>query len=474
MLETELRAAIRSGRLAAGTRLPSSRALADDLGLARTTVMEAYSQLQAEGYLVTRRGAGTWVNELGHVAQRAREPVVGEPPPRFNFNPGVPDLTAFPRTAWTRALGEGLRALPASALGYGDPRGEFELRSALADYLARARGVVADPELLVVCAGFSHALSLLARVLRRRGVRVMAMEDPCLPWHREIVATAGLDVLPIEVDGEGARTPLLEDTDAGAVVLAPAHQFPLGVVLSPGRRAAAIAWARSRRGFVIEDDYDAELRYDRTPIGALQSLDPDRVAFTGTVTKSLAPGLRLGWMVVPETLIDDVTQLRHMEDRHLPVTEQIAFVRLLSSGGFERHIRRMRTRYRDRRKRLLTMLAERAPEATPRGISAGLRVLLELPPSSAPADELAQQAVEASIALFPVGPCYHTGHAPEGHDALVLGYAALAEHDFNQALEDLGTILAQPPRAGWELSQQIGPRTRPTIDRFRGPLTGEL
>jgi GntR family transcriptional regulator/MocR family aminotransferase len=174
------------------------------------------------------------------------------------------------------------------------------VRSALADYLARARGVVTDPELLVVCAGFSHALSLLARVLRRRGVRVMAMEDPCLRWHRDVVATAGLDVVPIEVDDDGARTQLLDDTDAGAVVLAPAHQFPLGVVLSPERRAAAIAWARNGGGFVIEDDYDAELRYDRTPIGALQSLDPDRVAFTGTVTKSLAPGLRLGWMVVPE------------------------------------------------------------------------------------------------------------------------------------------------------------------------------
>jgi GntR family transcriptional regulator/MocR family aminotransferase len=271
------------------------------------------------------------------------------------------------------------------------------------------------------------------------------MEDPCLPWHRDVVATAGLEVLPLEVDDEGARTPLLEHTDAGTVVLAPAHQFPLGVVLSPARRAAAIAWARSRGGFVIEDDYDAELRYDRTPVGALQSLDPDRVAFTGTVAKSLAPGLRLGWMVVPDALIDEVVQLRRMEDRHLPVTEQVAFARLVSSGGFERHIRRMRNRYRDRRQRLLTMLAERAPEATPLGISAGLRVLLELPPSSAAADELAKQAAEASIALFPVGPCYHRGHAPEGHDALVLGYAALAEHDFSQGLDRLGTILAKPP-----------------------------
>jgi GntR family transcriptional regulator/MocR family aminotransferase len=360
----------------------------------------------------------------------------------------VPDLLAFPHTAWAKCLLEGLRELPAPALGYGDPRGLPELRRVLADYLARARGVDADPELLVVCAGFSHALALLSRVLQARGMRTIAMEDPCLPWHRDIVTRAGLGVVSLEVDAHGALTPTLEQSDADAVLLAPAHQFPLGSVLSPRRRAAAIAWARDHDGIVIEDDYDAELRYDRTPVGALQALDPERVVFTGTVSKSLAPGLRLGWMVVPESLVDAIVQLRRMEDRHVAATEQIAFARFLGTGGFERHIRRMRTRYRARRERLLETLAERAPDATPVGISAGLRVLLELPASGPPAEALAGEAAARSIELFPVGRCYHAGHAPEGRDGLVLGYAALPEHDFEPALEALGNLLDaawQPP-----------------------------
>jgi GntR family transcriptional regulator/MocR family aminotransferase len=450
-LEAALRDAIRSGRLAARARLPSSRALAEDLGLARTTVSEAYAQLEAEGYLVARRGAGTWVAEPGRVPSPPRETgTSGESASRFSFDPGVPDLLAFPHTAWAKCQLEGLRELPASALGYGDPRGLPELRAVLADYLARARGVAADPELLVVCAGFSHALSLLSRLLHGRGLRTMAMEDPCLPWHRDIVTGERLEVVPLEVDAQGALTPTLGASDANAVLLAPAHQFPLGSVLSASRRAAAIAWARDHDGIVIEDDYDAELRYDRTPVGALQALDPEHVVFTGTVSKSLAPGLRLGWMVVPESLVDEIVRLRRMEDRHAAVTEQIAFARFLSSGGFERHIRRMRTRYRARRERLLETLAERAPDATPVGISAGLRVLLELPPSSPPAETLVGEAAERSIELFPVGRCYHAGQAPEGRDGVVLGYAALPEHDFEPALDALGDLLDAASRGRLE------------------------
>jgi GntR family transcriptional regulator/MocR family aminotransferase len=437
-----LRDAIRSGRLAAGTRLPSSRALADDLELARTTVAEAYAQLEAEGYVIARRGAGTWVAELGCVPSPRRPAGVGTAPARrFSFNPGLPDLVAFPHNAWAKCLLEGLREHRASSLGYSDPRGLPELRAVLADYLARARGVVADPELVVVCAGFSHALSLLARVLRGRGLRCMAMEDPCLPSHREIVAGAGLDAVPLEVDGDGAQTSVLGSTDAGAVLLAPANQFPLGSVLAPRRRAAAIDWAGKHDGVVIEDDYDGELRYDRTPVGALQGLDPERVVFTGTVSKCLAPGVRLGWMVVPASLVDAIVRQRRTEGALVAATDQIAFARLLGSGGFERHIRRMRTRYRARREQLLAMLAERAPGATPVGISAGLRILLELPLSSPPAEAIAGEAAERSIELFPVGRCYHAGHAPEGRDGLVLGYAALPEHDFEPALEALGELL---------------------------------
>ena len=439
-LETALRSAIRDGRLAGGTRLPSTRVLATDLGVARGTVVEAYTQLEAEGYLGARRGAGTWVADVA-VHTRTAPPRDRRmvPPARFSFNPGLPDLTAFPRAAWTSALRKGLRGVQAASLAYGDPRGRPELREALAAYLARARGAVADPERIVVCAGVVHGLSVLSRVLHARGVESVAMEDPCLLWHRRVVQRAGPAVVPLPVDGRGARTDLLDGVEAGAVVLTPAHQFPLGAVLRPERRAAAVGWARSTGGLVIEDDYDAELRYDRQPVGVLQALDPDHVALVGTTSKTLAPGLRLGWLLLPEALVEPVADLRVFEDVHVPALEQIAFAEFLSSGGFERHIRRMRSRYRGRRDRLLHMLVERAPGVTPVGISAGLRVLLELPAACEPADAIVRKGLEESIELFPLAQCHHNGRTEP--DGLVVGYAALPEHDFENGLAAFGDLL---------------------------------
>ena len=440
-LETALRAAIRDGRLGAGTRLPSTRALATDLGVARGTVVEAYTQLEAEGYVDARRGAGTWVADVAI-------PTPGKPPraravprpARFAFNPGLPDLTAFPRAAWASALRRGLRGASAASLGYGDPRGRPELREALATYLARARGADADPERVVVCSGVVHGLSLLARVLGARGVEAVAMEDPCLLWHRRVIAAAGLDVVPLEVDTRGARTELLGETGAGAVVLTPSHQYPLGIVLGPERRAAAVGWARANGGLVIEDDYDAELRYDRQPVGALQALDSEHVALVGTTSKTLAPGIRLGWLLLPAELVGPVADLRMFEDVHVPAPEQIAFSEFLLSGGFERHIRRMRARYRGRRDRLLTMLAERAPEVTAVGIQAGLRVLLLLPNRGPSAGEIVRRGLRRSIELGALAPLHHDRRADP--DGLVVGYAAIPEYDFENALVALGDLLA--------------------------------
>ena len=424
----------------AGTRLPSTRALASDLGIARGTVVEAYAQLEAEGYVDARRGAGTWVADVA-VSTPTRPPrdLRMVPPVRFSFNPGLPDLTAFPRAAWSGALRRGLRDAPSASLGYGDPRGRPELRDALAAYLARARGAVADPERIVVCAGVVHALSLLFRVLHEQGLRSVAMEDPCLLWHRRVVERAGPRVVPLPVDERGARTDLLDGTGAGAAVLTPAHQFPLGAVLKPERRAGAVGWARAERRLVIEDDYDAELRYDRQPVGVLQALDPDHVVLVGTTSKTLAPGLRLGWLLVPEALVEPLSNQRLFEDVHVPALEQIAFAELLASGGFERHVRRMRARYRARRDRLLRMLAKRAPEATPVGISAGLRVLLHLPRGAPSGEEIARLALDESIELFALAQCHHDGR-PEP-DGLVIGYAALPEHEFGSGLDALGDVL---------------------------------
>jgi GntR family transcriptional regulator/MocR family aminotransferase len=440
-VEDALRAAVRDGRLAAGTRLPSTRALAGDLGLSRGTVVEAFAQLTAEGYLDARHGAGTWVADLSLAGVR-RVPPLERPAraARFDFRPGLPDLTSFPQAAWLSALRQGLRGLPASSLGYGDPRGRRDLREQLASYLARARGVRADPELVIVCAGFRHGLSLVARALRLEGALEIAMENPCAEQHRAVAEGAGLSLRPLPVDTRGARTDLLDESVPGAVI-SPAHQFPLGVVLHRDRRAAAITWATATGGLIVEDDYDGEFRYDRQPVGALQALAPDHVVYGGTASKTLAPGLRLAWIVVPPRLLEPIVTLRSAEDVHVSALEQVALCQMLRTGGYERHVRRMRTQYRARRDRVLEMLARSAPALVPVGISAGLGLLLELPEGGPSAEHLIEQAGLRSIALHSLASGYADGHAPG--DGIVLGYGALPEHDVAAGLKALGELLAE-------------------------------
>ncbi|HET6172690.1 MAG TPA: PLP-dependent aminotransferase family protein [Gaiellales bacterium] len=440
-LEHALRAAIREGRLAAGTRLPSTRALAGDLGLSRGTVVEAFAQLTAEGYLDARHGAGTWVADVSLAGVQRVPPL--EPSvraPRFSFSPGLPDLTSFPQALWMSALRQGLRGLPAASLGYGDPRGRRDLREQLAWYLARARGVRADPELVIVCAGFRHGLSLAARALRLEGARTIAMEDPCAEQHRAVAMAAALSLQPLPVDARGARTDLLDAGAAGAV-LSPSHQFPMGVVLHRERRASAIAWANETGGLIVEDDYDGEFRYDRQPVGALQALAPERVVYGGTSSKTLAPGLRLAWIVVPPRLLEPIVSLRSAEDVHVSALEQVALCQLLRSGGYERHVRRMRARYRARRDRVLEMLARSAPVLAPAGISAGLGMLLELPEGGPSASSLVDEAARRSIELHSLASAYAGGRAPR--EGIVLGYGALPEHDFEAGLSALGELLTE-------------------------------
>lgn len=297
-LTDALREAVRTGRLTPGTRLPSSRTLAADLGIARNTVADAYADLVAEGWLTARQGSGTRVADRAVVppadtAPRSRAPAR----PVYDLRPGNPDLASFPRAEWLRAARRALTAAPNDALGYGDPRGRPELRGALADYLARARGVRADTERVLICGGFAHGLTLLATVLRARGVHTVAVESYGLHVHRDLLTAAGLRTGPLPLDAHGTDPDVPPGT--GAVLLTPAHQFPLGMPLHPDRRAAVVDWARRTGGLVLEDDYDGEFRYDRQPVGALQGLDPDRVVHLGTASKSLAPGLRLAWMVLP-------------------------------------------------------------------------------------------------------------------------------------------------------------------------------
>ncbi|GAB2598621.1 PLP-dependent aminotransferase family protein [Streptomyces capparidis] len=437
-LTRALREAVSGGRLAPGTRLPSSRALAHDLGVARNTVAEAYAQLVAEGWLTARQGSGTSVAARPLPAPSAAPPVTrpAEEAPPYDLRPGAPDLSDFPRTAWLAAARRALGAAPSDAFGYGDPRGRPELREALAGYLARARGVRADPEHLVVCSGFLHGLSLLCAALHAAGAATLAVEEYGVGYHRNAAAASGTRPVPVPVDGEGARTDLLT---GDAALLTPAHQMPLGACLTPRRRAAAVAWARAAGAVVIEDDYDGEFRYDRQGPGALQGLDPGRVAYLGTASKSLAPGLRLAWMALPEHLVEPVVETRKLRDAHSSVTDQLTLAEFLRHGGYDRHLRRARLRYRRRRDRLVAELARRAPRARVTGVAAGLHVLVRLPDGADEA-EVVRRAAARGLALYGLAD-FGFRPAPGAPPALVVGYGTPPEHAFAGALERLCEVL---------------------------------
>ncbi|MFH8465599.1 PLP-dependent aminotransferase family protein [Streptomyces sp. NPDC017991] len=440
-LSRALREAIRSGRLAPGTRLPPYRSLAADLGVVRNTVADAYGELVAEGWLTARQGSGTRVAERAEPLEpRARVPKKAPPRargPRHDLRQGTPDASAFPRTAWLASYRRALQRAPAEAFGPGDPAGRPELREALAEYLARARGVRTEPGRIVICSGFAHALRLLFPAVLRGS---LAVESYGLPFHRELLTAAGVRTVPLALDEDGARV-----GDLGkerAVLLTPAHQFPTGGPLHPARRAAVIDWARARGGVVLEDDYDVEFRYDRKPVGALQGLDPERVVHIGSVSKSLSPALRLGWMVLPERYVDDVLAVKGEREAWASVLEQLTLADFVESGSYDRHVRRMRQRYRRRRDRLVEALAAQAPHVEVTGIAAGLHAVLRLPPGSE------RSAVKAAawqgLSLDGLAEFRHPEAAMAAPDGLVVGYATPAEHAYGAALNALCAALPPP------------------------------
>ncbi|MEU6312966.1 PLP-dependent aminotransferase family protein [Streptomyces sp. NPDC047014] len=442
-LTEALREAARSGRLAAGTRLPSSRSLAADLGIARNTVAEAYAELVAEGWLTARQGSGTRVAERARPRRADAAAPVRRPArrgPAYSLVPGTPDLAAFPRAAWLSAARRALTAAPNDAFGYAvEARGRIELREALAGYLTRARGVYADPARIVLCAGFLHGLTLLAGVLRARRVREVAVEGYGLHFHRDLLAREGLRTRPLGLDGEGARTGELT-AGSGAVLLTPAHQFPTGVALAPARRAAVVDWARTTGGLILEDDYDGEFRYDRQAVGALQGLDPERVVYLGTASKSLAPGLRIGWMVVPPGMVEEVLAVKGATDWTSSALEQLTLAAFIESGAYDRHVRGMRLRYRRRRDELVAAVGERAgvPVGVS-GIAAGLHAVLELPVGAERA--VVQAAAWHDLAVHGMGMFRHPGVVGRGRDALVVGYGGPSDSAWGATLAALVAAL---------------------------------
>jgi GntR family transcriptional regulator / MocR family aminotransferase len=470
--EHALREAVRGGRLLPGTRLPATRALASELGVSRGVVVEAYAQLAAEGYLDTRRGGGTRVAEhpspppgpptsgvegrqmVGHrpsvVPRRAVGGVAGgqgdahAPRPKYDLRPSLPAVDGFPRAAWLGALTRVLREIPDQRLGYSDRQGEPELRAALTASLARTRGVRAGEDQVLITGGLRDSLPLLWRLIAARGARRVGVEHP--GWWRigASAQEAGLEPVPVPTDDDGLDPVQLHALDLDAVAVTPAHQFPTGAVLPPARRAALVAWARDRGALILEDDYDAEFRYDRQPVGSLQGLAPDLVVYGGSCSKTLAPALRLGWLVLPSALVAEL----HADDAFAPpgtppTLDQLALADLLARGEVDRHLRRQRLRYARRRAALLDALAEQLPGLAVRGAAAGLFAVLLLAPGE---DEAAAAAAAArhGIALEPL-------RAP-GRSGLVVGYANLPEAGAPAAVRALAQALGETARARADVS----------------------
>jgi len=436
-IETSLRDSIRAGRLPRGSSLPPSRVLAADLGVSRGVVVEAYQQLTSEGYLAGRAGGYTRV-ATGPPRAAAGLHLARKTPPRIDLSHGRADVSSFPRAAWLRAIRGALASAPNDLFGYLAGSGVPQLRTAIADYLNRVRGTLAQPDQIVICTGYAQGIALLVGVLAAAGAKRLALEDPssgddALPAAR----AAGLEVIGVPVNGHGIRVDVLRQTSADAIVLTPSHQWPTGSVLSAKNRAAVLRWAAERGAVVIEDDYDAEYRYDRTPVGALQGLAPDRVVYAGSASKTLAPGLRLGWFVMPEHLAEPMAAAKIAADRGSPALEQLALADLITRGELDRHLRRMRPIYRRRRDALLTALAQRLPRLQPAGISAGLHLVTWLPPHLDEAT-VVEVAARAGVGIEGVTP-YRISHPGPG--GLIFGYATVNEHAITEGVDILARVI---------------------------------
>ncbi len=452
-VEEHIKAGIRDGRLHVGTRLPSTRELARELRCSRWVVVQAYEQLVAEGFLVSRSGSGTFVAPHPRQPEAAPEMLERRAPVRYDFYPGIPDLSRFPRDDWLRAARQAIAALTVPMLDYQDPAGAPELRTALASYLGRARAVTTAPAQVMISAGTNHAMGVIGRALTLKGLTSIAVENPGWVPFRNPLANAGLTVVPVPVDRHGIRVDAIP-AGVRAVHVTPAHQFPSGALMSPERRSELIEWARDVDGVIIEDDYDAEFRYDRRPVGTLQGLAPDHVIYTGSLSKVLAPCLRMGWIVVPKRWHDAVVEARKGIDLGVSTMEQLTLWRFIESTSFERHLRAMRREYRHRRSTLLEALSRHLPDARVDGIPAGLHALVDVR-VDLDEDELRARLAERGVRISLYSEFFdaRTGPPPELETTrLVMGFGAISTRRIDAGVAALAEALgfrrdgARPPR----------------------------
>jgi GntR family transcriptional regulator / MocR family aminotransferase len=436
-IQAAIREAIRDGRFVAGDRLPSSRSLAASLGVARNVAVDAYDQLLHEGYLITKVGSGTRV--ASRASDRPTSPASNastEPRPRIDLSPGLPDLLAFPLRDWRRCLSEALDTMPADELGYTDGRGSAELRDELARYARRVRGASIDPEGLVITTGVSAALGLLTRTLAEDRRVVVAVEDPHAFSQRGALECVGGQLVGVSVDEQGMRVDLLDITEADVVLVTPAHHYPLGWVMSASRREALVRWARAKPGrLIIEDDYDAEFRFDRRPIGNLQGLAPDVVAMTSSVSKTLSPALRIGWLALPATIADAVVQRVGDEWTTPDAVSQRALAVMIRSGRYDRVIRARRRTYQQRRAVMVDALSQ-VPGCRVIGAAGGLHLTVLLPEGVD--DCSVSDALAGSGICAPQLSEYRISPGPPG---LVLSYANLADGVVDEVAEALAAAL---------------------------------
>ncbi|WSW56805.1 PLP-dependent aminotransferase family protein [Streptomyces platensis] len=459
-LAQELRRAVADGRLPVGSRLPATRTLAADLRVSRGVVTEAYQRLTEDGQLAGRGRGGTVVvaapvtavarttgGALG--AHRPPAPFAEPPgpeifdelrtaPARIDLSPGVPDLAAFPRAAWLRAERAVLADLPSADFGYGDPRGTVALRRAVANWLARNRGIRTDPDEVVIVVGTVQALGLIAQVLHRDGIPEIAVEDPGSLGARQHLQYWRMATPPVPVDEDGIRVDALRASGARAVLLTPAHQFPTGVVLGGARRRELMRWAADG-GLIVEDDYDAEHRYDRAPVPALRSLLPEQVCYAGSVSKLLAPALRVGWLLPPRKYRKALVDAKRFADLGNAALPQLVLARLMESGEVERRLRLLRRRHRRRRDAMIAAIRAHLPGATVHGAAAGLHLTLTFGPDGYRGSdtELAAAALAHGVKVHPLS--WHSQRSsPPG---LVLGYAARTPDEITQGVAVIGAAL---------------------------------
>jgi GntR family transcriptional regulator/MocR family aminotransferase len=455
-LEDGIRDAIRDGRLQPGERLPSSREFARELGVSRGLVQGCYGQLLSEGYLDSQVGSATRVAPRAYPAasagvvppgrSRAPRPAATAPPARrliADFRSGVPDLASFPRSDWVWAMREACREVATADLDYGDPRGSRSLREVLAGYLRRVRAAAVGPDDLIVCTGFAQGLNLVLEVLSQLGVGRVAFEEPGYGDDEtstsvRSAALAGASAVRVPVDDLGVDVAALAASGARAVVVTPAHQSPTGVVLAPARRHALAEWASCRDAYIVEDDYDSEFRYDREPVGVLQGIAPDRVFTLGTVSKSLAPAVRLGWVIAPPALSGAVAEAKLLSDRGTSGLDQLALAALLRSGRYDRHLRKMRGVYARRRGVLIGALGRHAPGVRLTGLAAGFHAVAHLP-AAVDEDAVVAEALRRSVGLYGMAP-FRAARVP-APPQLVLGFGLTGERAIEAGIAAVADLL---------------------------------